>query len=322
MSRQNYTCSALQRLLSTATLVGLLVATAAAFAITEKLKLEKSPVTGVQVTKTFSPVCRCSHSRALIRVKLRRADTVTVTLLDRHGHVAATLATARAVPRGWSAYGWNGILDDGRLARRGTYDVRVHLAARRSTIVLPAPDQVTVDTRPPQVLSAVPNRDTFSPDGDHQADDVRIDYRLSEGARVLLFLDGRRILKTNRHPQAGTVTWYGVLPDGRRLPAGTYTLELGAVDPAGNTTPKPARWPLRLTIRYIVLASHRIPVPAGGRIAIGVSTDAKRYGWRLGKRSGTARGPVLRVAAPQSPGRYTLTVTEHGHSDRAAVIVR
>lgn len=312
----------MQRLLSTTTLVGLLVATAAAFAVTEKLKLEKSPVTGVQVSKTFSPVCRCSRSHALIRVRLRHADTVSVTLLDRHGQTAATLAAGRAVPRGWSAFTWNGVLDDGALARHGTYDVRIHLAARHSTIVLPSPDQVTVDTRPPQVLGVTPNRDTFSPDGDHQADDVRIRYRLSEGARVLVFLRGRRILKTNRHPQSGTLTWYGVLPDGRRLPAGTYTLELGAVDPAGNVTPKAGRWPVRLTIRYIVLANHRIPVAAGGRVAIGVSTDAKRYDWRLGARRGTAHGPVLRIAAPRAPGRYTLTVTEHGHSDRAAVIVR
>jgi hypothetical protein len=36
----------LQRLLTTATLVGLLVATAAAFAVTERLKLTKSPIFG------------------------------------------------------------------------------------------------------------------------------------------------------------------------------------------------------------------------------------------------------------------------------------
>jgi len=41
----------LQRVLTTVTLLGLLVATAAAFAITEHLKLIKSPVYGTLVSK-------------------------------------------------------------------------------------------------------------------------------------------------------------------------------------------------------------------------------------------------------------------------------
>ena len=45
----------MQRVLTTATLVGLLVATAAAFAITERLKLVKSPIYGTEITSVFSP---------------------------------------------------------------------------------------------------------------------------------------------------------------------------------------------------------------------------------------------------------------------------
>ena len=47
----NVESRALQRLLTTATLVGLLVATAAAFAITERLKLTKSPIYGTRVSR-------------------------------------------------------------------------------------------------------------------------------------------------------------------------------------------------------------------------------------------------------------------------------
>ena len=69
----------MQRLLTTAILVGLLVATAAAFAITERLKLAKSPIYGTQISKTgFSPTCGCARGQANISIKLRRADNVTV----------------------------------------------------------------------------------------------------------------------------------------------------------------------------------------------------------------------------------------------------
>ena len=79
---------------------------------------------------------------------------------------------------------------------------------------------------------------------------------------------------------------------------------------------------VRLTIRYITLASGRVVTTAGKRFEVGVSTDARRYGWLLGGRHGHAHGPVLRLRAPGRPGTYVLTVTEHGHSDRARVVVR
>jgi hypothetical protein len=75
-------------------------------------------------------------------------------------------------------------------------------------------------------------------------------------------------------------------------------------------------------IRYITLAAHRIVVAAGHRLVIGVSTDAKRYAWRLGKQKGHSRSHVLNVRASTRPGRYTLVVEESGHVDRAAVFVK
>ena len=56
-------------------MLGLLIGTAAAFAITEKLKLEKSPITGTFVSSAFSPVCGCARDKANISVKFRHKDT-------------------------------------------------------------------------------------------------------------------------------------------------------------------------------------------------------------------------------------------------------
>ena len=78
------------RLISTLLLVGLLVATAGAFAVTERLKLTRSPITGVLVTKIFSPVCSCRTVAASIAFRLRHADRISVAV-ERGGKVVRTL---------------------------------------------------------------------------------------------------------------------------------------------------------------------------------------------------------------------------------------
>lgn len=310
----------MQRFLSTATIVGLLIATAAAFAITERLKLTKSPITGVFVSNTFSPTCGCARVRANISVKLRHGDSVTVRIDDSRRRVVRTLVIDDPVPRGRTVFRWDGNTDAGVRAPDGVYLVQIHLAARHRTILLPK--QIVLDTTPPQVDSAAPNRTQFSPDGDHQADAVSVDYTLSEPAHVLVFLDGTRIVRSHLHRAQSAFTWSG-RANGRLLPPGVYTLTVGAVDLAGNSTPLDRRARVRIELRYIRLANGRISgVAAGGRFDIGVTTDARQYGWKLGARKGVAHGPDLSLRAPARPGNYRLTVTERGHSDTAIVVVR
>jgi hypothetical protein len=310
----------LQRLLTTVTLVGLLVATAAAFAITERLKLTKSPLMpGTKVSKTFSPTCGCARGHANIVIKLRRADVVTVKVLDARRRLVRTLAADLFTHRGFSTFRWDGRTDLSTRAPDGTYQAEVHLTQHHQTILLP--NKIQLDTTAPVVRNATANREEFSPDGDKQADFVRITYQLSKPAHLQLYLDGSRILNSNRHTATGSVAWNGQA-HGSTLAPGEYTLELGATDLAGNSTPVKQRWHLQLRIRYIQLASAKIEASTGAHFVIGVSTDAKRYSWQLGARKGFASTPVLRLLAPGRKGRYTLTVSEHGHVSRAAVFVR
>jgi FlgD Ig-like domain len=308
----------LQRLLTTATIAGLLIATAAAFAITERLKLTKSAVYGTRVAKGFSPTCGCYSGQARISFKLRKHDDLTVSVLNARNEEVALLA-AQSFPKGLVRLKWNGRDDFGKRAPDGMYLVRIHLAGAHQTITLP--NRIVLDTTAPKVAGVSLNREAFSPDGDKQADFVRISYQLSKPAKVILYLDGKQVLKSFRHPQAGSVSWYGTSDDAV-LPAGTYTLEMGAVDPFGNSTPVAERFRVTVQIRYIQIAAHKITVAAGHRIVIGVSTDARRYAWRLGKVKGESRSHVLNVRAPTRKGRYTLVVEEQGHVDRAAVFVK
>ena len=311
----------MQRVLTTATLVGLLVATAAAFAITERLKLVKSPIYGTLISSpAFSPTCRCDLSTVSVSLKFRHRDDVTISVLAGR-RVVRTLALGLPVPPGRSVFRWDGKTDFGTRARDGVYRVQVHLAAQHRTILLP--NTIVLDTSPPKVLSATPNRTQISPDGDRIGDTVTIHYVLNKPVRhVLVYLHGRRIIRGRSHQARGGVVWTGLL-DGRVLKPGAVTLAVGAVDLAGNVTPASGRARVAVEIRYIRLASRHITGGAPGAVFdIGVSTDAKLYRWRLGARHGVKAGPLLRLRAPVRPGTYRLVVSERGHSDAAAVVVR
>ncbi|HZO48557.1 MAG TPA: FlgD immunoglobulin-like domain containing protein [Gaiellaceae bacterium] len=297
----------------------LLVATAAAFAYTERLKLTPSPILGTRVLqgKVFSPTCECTTDAARFTFRLRRRDRVTVTIVDGGGDVVRTLVTDQPRPRGGVRIVWDGYDDLGRVVPDGSYRPRVKLALNRRTIVLPNP--LRVDTTPPRVeLRGVRPR-VFSPDGDNRADRVVVGYRVDERARVALYVDGRRAVRKKGTKTEGTIDWFGRV-QGRRVDRGAHALSLVARDVAGNlgeATPA-----AQVVLRYIALGRERIVTAPGRRFALLVSADAARVQWRLAGRTGSVRPGTVRLRAPKRPGRYTLTLREHGHAVRAAVIVR
>jgi FlgD Ig-like domain len=310
----------LQRVLSTVTLLGLLVATAAAFAITERLKLVKSPVYGTVVSKRLSPVCDCASDKATIRVKLRRGDDLTVSILDQHRAVVRTLVQGAFTPRGVATFTWNGSNDLGSRAPDGVYHPEIHLAQQHRTILLP--NRIVLDTHAPKVREATLSRSTISPDGDHVRDSVTIRYRLDTPAHVLVYLGSKLLIRSRVHTAEGKVLWYGTV-DGTPLKPGTYTLSVGAVDLAGNVTPAKARRALVVRVRYIQLARNRIVVRKPGvRFGVGVATDARTYRWTLDGRHGVSSDRVLRLTAPKRPGTYTLAVGERTYTAHATLVVR
>ncbi len=280
------------------------------FAVTERLKLVPSPIAAPEVTEAFSPTCGCETSRARISFRLREPDRLTVTIVDAAGDAVATLANDEPHSAGRVSFVWGGA------APEGMYRAQVHLADARRTIRIP--NEMRLDRTPPvlSVQAIVP--DAFSPDGDGRADKVRATYSVSQRSSVLLLVDGELAVE-GRPTERGKLEWYGRRRR-VRLPPGLYGITLVARDLAGNRSQPSPLAVVRL--RYIVLARTRLVVPAGVRFGVGVSTDARRYSWRLGRRRGTASGDSLVLRAPQQPGRYTLTVSYRGHRDAAAIFVR
>jgi hypothetical protein len=306
----------LPRLLSTLLVVALLGGTAAAFAVTQGLKIEPSPILAPHIDKVFSPVCDCDSRVATIRFRLRKPDRVRLQIVDGNGNVVRTLVPGRRLRRGTVTYTWNGRDDQGRFVGQGVYKPRVHLTDQHRTIDLP--NDMRVDTTAPKIalLSVAPR--LFSPDGDRRSDGVTVAYRTTEPAHGVLYVDGARVVYTRRQLERSSLDWNGLV-NGKVVKRGVHRLQLAAEDRAGNLS-EPGR-AFNVVLRYVSLARNRIRATVGTRFGVRVSSDARVH-WKLGVREGGAAPGMLILRAPNRPGRYTLTVQVGDHAARAAVIVR
>ena len=305
------------RLLSTLLVLGLLGGTAAAFAVTEHLKLVRSPILRTQVDKVFSPVCRCSTAKARIHFQLRRADRVTLSIEDGDRRIVRTIVAGHAVRRGGFGRYWDGRDDSGSVVPDGVYKPRVHLSHQHRTIVLPNP--IRVDTKPPRVtvLGWIPRGHVLTPDRNFRHERLEVRYRVTEPAHVILYVNGRRRSRSRSQQQTAVARWFGRV-NGRGVPAGAYRITLAARDLGGNLS--------RLVrvgtvfVRYVRLPHAVYRVKAGTRFGTHVLTDSPGIRWQLGKRSGIGRSRLV-LRAPQQPGRYTLTVSVGDREAHAVVVV-
>lgn len=304
------------RLAPTLVVLVLLVATALAFGAAERLKLERSPIAAPEIDKVFSPVCDCDSDRARIGFRLRRRDTISLAIVDLEGRIVRRLADSARVAAGPFVRTWDGRDEAGELVPQGIYRPRLRLARGRRTIILPNP--IRVDTKPPSVMRIDVEPEGFSPDGDGRNDRLTVSYAVSEPANALLFVNGRRQVRTRFRPLAGQLPWFGIA-DGRPLPAGRYRIALAAEDVAGNVGPRTEAE--LVTIRYISLARDRLRARARTRFGVRVTTDARAFRWRFAGGTGAAPSGLLVLRAPRRPGRYTLFVSANRHGTFARVLV-
>jgi hypothetical protein len=303
----------LPRLAATLLVIALLGATAAAFAVTENLKLEKSPVFSTRVDKIFSPVCGCGTRVANIAFRLRKTDRLDLVIV-RGDTVVRTLVSGRRFRHGLHHFTWNGRDDEGQLLPQGFYNPRVHLEGEHRTILLPNPIRIDT-TRPVVTLVGVKPR-VFSPDGNGHADFVTVSYRLSEPAHVLVLVDGHVRVRGRSGKVVDSLHWYGSLA-GRKVPPGRYRIAVAGRDIAGNLS-HPTR-AVVVRLRYVEILKPVLRVRAGRRFRIPLSTDAKQVRWRLAGKSAIAPSRGLRLLVKR-PGRYVLYVSVGTHAARATVV--
>jgi hypothetical protein len=301
---------------STAFVLILIAATAAAFALTQHAKLERSPIYGPHIDAVFSPNGKVKPV-ANIAFRVRPSERIDVWVQDSKGHRVATLLSNRAVHANARVeLVWDSITSSGIAVPDGVYHPVVKLLRSHRTIVLPS--DIRLDTRPPVITVRRPQYPIISPDGDGRADVFRVPYRLDEPAHAILLLRGRQIVFTRGQKEAGVLVFTG-RSKGRPLPPGRYVLAAAAQDIAGNRS---KGFPFAIVqIRYVQLARPRVTVPPGGKFALRVSTDAPSVHWFLRGHAGIQPRGTLHFRAPRKPGVYRLYVTVGSHTAVCAVVV-
>ena len=287
---------------------GLLAATATAFAVTERLKLEDSPVLGTRISALFSP----KKGEARIGFRLRREEDIRLDIVDNQGAVVRRALGTGVFGQAFHQFAWDGRNDAAQIVPDGVYHVQLQLTDEDRTIEFPS--TVRVDSTSPAIDDVTIKHRVFSPDGDHRGDQVNVHYTFDEPAYAILYVDGKKVATSFRKKPVGTIQWYG---RGKR--PGNYRVALAAQDLVGNVAGSTREFTVRL--RYVDLLKHTFK-PRGRILRVRVSTDAKTVRWRLGRTRGNAKPPLIRLPVPSKPGRYTLTVTANGHRARATVLVR
>ena len=211
-----------RRALPSVLVIALLAATAAAFALTERAKLELSPIYGTQQAQVFSPNSKDPAKKvAHIRFHVRKSENIDVWIENSHGNKLDTLLSHRSVRAHQIVrLVWDSFTPAGVGVPDGTYRAVVKLERSHRTIVMPS--DIKVDTSPPHITARSSTKyPIISPDGDGHADVFRIPYQVSEPAHAILLLRGKQVVYTNGQKTKGTLVWNGKLPGSTKsLPPG------------------------------------------------------------------------------------------------------
>jgi FlgD Ig-like domain len=258
----------------------LVVATIAAFFVTQQLKSEDALVLRFAAQpRQFSPNGDGTRDRTEIGFDLSRPATVSFYVLDGEGNEIRQLADDRALAGDTKhRFGWDGRDDDGVAVPDALYRMRV--VQRSEGRVINSSKRIRVDRRPPRVtlLETAPGVITPRQQGErinvvvryqgpsNSAPEFRV-FRTDEGGEP-------RVVRRFRGNDDRRGVWHGEVAAGPEqtepAPEGDYAFTVTVRDRAGNP----------------VVAPEEIPRPASARAGTGVSV-----------RSFTLSGPLEVVSA-------------------------
>lgn len=315
----------------------LVIATFTAFFAAQRLKRTDPLVYAVQLKKYVSPNSDGLRDRARLRFRTKKADVVTVDVVNRAQRVVRTIAHRRPLSAGPHRFLWNGRDAGGRPVPDGAYRVRISMRASGRTFV---PDKFfVVDTRPPPLAVDLVGRHSV-PAGRLRPGGAMFRFSGVSSRRRVEFLvfradrgdtaelrpvaafasdrgkaTGRWDFKTGAYRRRATPCFGRLRSFGRARPAqpGRYVVVARACDAAGNVglssgALPPSRGTTRgrsgITLRGIELAPATRPLRPGQRATLLVSAPSGRYRWRLHQvgegevATGRARGPAMHIRIP------------------------
>lgn len=340
--------------LPVAAFVALVVATSAAFFITQHLKVTTPLIAGspsphpAVINPVNGGTCQGVNHR-FMRISfylLHRSDDVDVYMVDQNGTIVRTLASGRHMRRDVrnpdGLFRWNGRGDNGSVAPAGTYYIRVSLihqgrsveisnsaGAEPVTVLTGTPDPVVTDVTP----SLIPQNGTA----------VTIHYTGNQrrGGTVQIYrtdLPGPpRLVKSFITQWHGTqAIWDGKI-HGRPAPQGTYLVGFAVINQACTTGRFPSQLPpapgstpnAGVSVRYLAAQPPLAPVAAGSTALVGVQAAGQPYRWALRLAgsatplaAGVSSSPQLRVRVPpRTAGLYELSVHSGSHQTAVPLVV-
>lgn len=295
----------------------LVLATFTAFFVAQRLKQTDPLVYSVNVKRYVSPNDDGLRDRARLRFRTKKADRVTVEVIDRNGTVVRTLADNRQMEAGPHRFQWNGrsaqIGDEpGAPVPDGAYRVRITMQDSGRTFV---PDKYfVVDTEAPALTAEVEGGHTRSIL--QGRDTVRVKFAGVEASRRVEFVVYRvRGQRTYAEPVSAFISTKGkaygewdqtvgsfrqredkcfgsVKETGRARPApvASYVIVARACDAAGNqgssTTSSPpragtTRGKAGVTLTGVQIAPRLSTVSSGTLASFTVAPPPGGYTWRL-----------------------------------------
>ena len=295
----------------------LVIATAGAFFVTQRLKRETPVVERVFFFQFVSPNGDGRRDEVEMRFDLTERDRVTIEIVDDTGEPVREIADD--VPRGVDAGGidwtrrtaeftWDGRTDGGGVAPDGVYRLRVTLREEGRSIT--APRELKLDTAPPRPKLLASSPPTIVPGLPGRRGRVRIRHdRPRDPAPVFRVwrtdAGPPRVVDEFRGPRfRETAEWDGTDRRGRPVPDGVYAISITVQDKAGNPGSFPANLPpaaagarerTGVSVRYLTAAGPLEPVRAGSVARILVGPVSRRLRWNL-SRVGSER-PVQRGRA-------------------------
>jgi hypothetical protein len=318
-------------LLARAVFVLLVVATFAAFFVAQRLKSAPTVANLRSISQHFSPNGDGRRDVARIRLRIRRDDDVTVSMVDDNGSEVKRLATAvAATPDQPLRLSWDGRANDGSDAPEGYYRVRVSL--RRGNRAVTLRPGVNLDLTAPR-----PTVNVGGPDGRDWITGpvaapipfgvIVTSRRLPTRIRVYRTDLGtpREVATLTLAPGVREGTWDGRV-DGAPAPAGDYQIVAFVRDQAGNVgrsapnEPGPTRGKPGVSVRALLAQPPADPVQAGDQATFAVDSRGRPFRWRVfrvGERKPRAKGRratggEVKVTAPRGPSGVYVFKAETG----------
>jgi outer membrane protein OmpA-like peptidoglycan-associated protein/flagellar hook assembly protein FlgD len=294
------------------------------------VKDERTPTVGLSVDGEYlSPLSSGAFATATFRTRYGAPELIEQFLFEvRNGDDRMVRSSYQR--RAFDSFEWNGLSNGGTVVADGPYTGRLQVIYRNGhTATVEGIGPVIVDRTSPRVrrLSATPRR--FSPDGDGEGDEVRIEQAVEPGDTwmgTLVNESGEVVSSRDWGETIESFSWDGRGSDGQVVPDGDYRYVLESTDNAGNTTreqilitvnTEPAGPPeLRISLRPQPFSPDGDGREDTLSIAISVESDNEIVSWRAEILDPDGR-PFKRFSGNGTPPRR---ITWNGLSDRGELV--